>query len=203
LKKKTEKLFGLSKKKLPWLLVLFLIGVVLLTVSSFVPEADSGSVSGESSSNQQTSSSVTENGQDTSGMAEAEAVIETRLETILAKIDGVGEVSVTVILENGPQYIYAINEDINETKTEEKDSNGGSRVTIETTNSDQMVMAQPKDMGGQQPVVVKEIKPEIAGVLVAAEGARDAQIKETLTRAVETLLDVSAHKVSVLPKEVE
>ena len=51
----------------------------------------------------------------------------------------VGSVSVTVTLENGPQYIYAVNENINESKIEEKNDSGGHRITTKTTNSDQMV----------------------------------------------------------------
>ena len=202
---KTGKLFVLSKKRLPWLLVLFLIGVVLLTVSNFIPEQKTSSVSEVSSQEKENGTLHTDKPQytGTGSMAEAEGAIEARLEAILAKVEGVGEVSVTVILENGPEYIYAINENINETKTEEKGNNGSSRVTVETTNSDQMVMAQPGNLGGQQPVVVKEMKPEIAGVLVAAEGARNAHIKETLARAVQTLLNVSPHKVSILPKEAQ
>lgn len=203
--KKADKVFGLSKKKLPWLVVLFLIGVVMLAVSSFIPgnEQDHPAVSEAAPGEQEKRDSAEAHRESTTGMAEAEALMETRLASILSKVEGVGQVSVTVTLENGPQYIYAVNQDINETKTEEKDSGGSSRVTVETTNSDQMVMAQPSEIGGQQPVVVKEIKPEIAGVLVAAEGARDAGVKETLARAVATLLDIPAHKVSILPKEVE
>jgi len=203
MEKKAEKLFGLSKRKLPWLLVLFLIGVVLLTVSNFVPDDNYHTVSEVSSPETNTGASAPASSGGSDLIAEAEAAIETRLENILAKVDGVGDVSVTVSLKNGPEYVYAINEDINETKTEEKDSSGGSRVTVETTKGDQTVMAQPAGAGGQQPVVVKEIKPEIAGVLVAAEGARDVQVKEALSRAVTTLLGIPAHRVSVLPKEVQ
>lgn len=204
-KKSGMKITGLSKRKLPWLLVLFLIGMVLLTVSNFIPSSgeNDGDTSAVSSLGQEKISQEEAPAAETATLAESEADIEERLETILSSVQGVGKVSVTVTLENGPQYIYATNENINESKVEEKDSNGSQRVTTETTNSDEMVLSQPVSMGGQQPVVVKEIKPEIAGVLVAAEGARDAEIKATLAMAVQTLLDIPAHKVSVLPKNLE
>lgn len=196
-------LSGLSKKKLLWLVILFLIGVILLTLSNFLPgEGDNKSTETVVPPPQVEASSNLDAGI-TETIAQVEAGIEGRLEDILAKVEGVGDVSVTVTLTNGPQYIYATNENVNETTTEENESNGSRRVTTDTTSSVQTVLAQPANMGGQEPVVVKEIQGEIGGVLVAAEGARDARIKETLTRAVQTLLDIPAHKVSILAKQTD
>ena len=205
MEKKPKKLMSLSKKNLPLLFVLFLIGVLLLTLSNFIPgdRQDTNSVSEVSSQGQKESALETGNTGSADSLTEVETAIENQLEDILTTVEGVGNVSVRVTLENGPQYIYATDENLNESKVEEKDSNGSQRVTTESTNSDQMVMAQPASMGGQQPVVEKEIKPKVAGVLVTAEGARDADIKVTLSRAVQTLLDLPAHKVSILPKDVE
>jgi stage III sporulation protein AG len=198
-----EGLSGISKKKLLWLVALFLIGVILLTLSNFLPgERDNKAAQTEVPPPQAEASSNLGAGT-TDTIAQVEASIEGRLENILSKVEGVGDVSVTVTLINGPQYIYATNENVNETTTEENESNGSRRVTTDTTSSVQTVLAQPANMGGQEPVVVKEIKGEIGGVLVAAEGARDAQVKETLTRAVQTLLDIPAHKVSILAKQTD
>lgn len=199
--KKGEGLSGISKKKLLWLIVLFSIGVLLLTLSNFLPgERDNGSA--ETAAPQaEGEASASAKGGDTGTIAMAESSIESRLEDILSKVEGVGEVSVTVTLENGPQFIYATDENLNETTTEEKESNGSQRVTTDTTNSVQTVLAQPEGISGQEPVVVKEISASIGGVLIAAEGAKDARTKETLTRAVQTLLDIPAHKVSVLAKQ--
>ncbi|MGI6554042.1 MAG: stage III sporulation protein AG [Bacillota bacterium] len=204
MKKKAGQYINFSRKKLPLLIVLFLIGVLLLVISSFIPSGQRGrNVTGElpvvGKEQESTADPV-----DSSVLAKAEREMENRLEAILSTIEGVGSVSVSITLENGPEYIYAVNENINESKIEEKDNSGGHRITTETTNSDQMVLAQPADMGGgQQPVVVKEIKPKIAGVLVAAEGADNAETRINLSRAVQTVLNIPAHKVSVLQKNIE
>lgn len=203
MKKRDDNLMNFSKKKLPWLIVLFLVGVVLLTVSNFIPNAKLIDNPSSDVSSQVEDELPIEDSSEADGLAEVEAALENRLETILSTVEGVGNVSVTITLENGPQYVYATNENVNESKVEEKDSNGGQRITTETTNSDQMVLSQPASIGGQQPVIVKEIKPEIAGILVAAEGADAADVRVTLARAVQTLLDIPAHKVSVLQKHVE
>lgn len=200
-----NKYINFSRKKLPLLIVLFLIGVLLLVVSSFIPSGGQGQDTSEIPVvGQENGDTMTRGPAETSGLAEVENEMENRLEAFLSAIEGVGSVSVTVTLENGPQYIYAVNENINESKIEEKNDSGGHRITTETTNSDQMVLAQSADMGGgQQPVVVKEIKPKIAGILVAAEGAVNPDIRVTLTRAVQTLYDIPAHKVKVLQKTVD
>ena len=43
--------------------------------------------------------------------------------------------------------------------------------------------------------------PEILGVLVVADGAQDPQVKENLAQATATLLDISPHRVRVMPRE--
>ena len=203
--RKNDRIFSLSKKKLPWLVVLFLLGVVLLAAGSLLQEE------------KQKDASVIapEKAAETAGVADmaAEAIssdlpaveqeMGKRLEAILGTVEGVGAVSVTVSLENGPQKVFAENANTNERKIEENDSNGGHRVTTETTENDQMVLAQPASTSGQQPVVVKEIRPEIAGVLVVAQGAENAEVKVSLTRAVQTLLDLPAHRISILPKHMD
>jgi len=52
--------------------------------------------------------------------------------------------------------------------------------------------------GSSQPIVVKEINPEIKGVIVVAEGARNSKVKLKISEAVQTVLDVPAYRVTVL-----
>lgn len=195
-----KRLSNLTKKKLPWLVVLFLFGVVLLTAGNLIPdekEVGDPVISGLQEENQ--AGAVEQ--KNPADLALSEQDMEKKLEGILGAVDGVGSVSVTVSLENGPQKVYASNANTNERKIEENDSSGGHRITTETTENDQMVLAQPASMNGQQPVVVKELRPEIAGVLVVAEGAEDSEVKVILSRAVQTLLNIPAHRVVILPKE--
>ena len=51
---------------------------------------------------------------------------------------------------------------------------------------------------GETPYVVKEIEPEIEGVLVAAEGGGNSQTAKNISEAIMALFDIEAHKIKVM-----
>lgn len=127
-----------------------------------------------------------------------EEQLESKLANLLSQVKGAGSVSVQVTLETGPAQDFAKNV-THETKTiQEKDAGGGVRTTTENKEVQQVLMG--KENGLDKPVMVKEVKPVIKGVMVIAEGASDSTVKANLTRAVETGLGLPAHKVTVLPQ---
>jgi len=136
-----------------------------------------------------------------SAITQAEAALEQRLERILAKMDGVGNVFVSVVFKESPEYEYAVNVSTSEKSITESDQSGGSRVTLDTTETGQLVLVRSANNAGEKPVVVKEIKPEILGVLVVAQGASNPLVKAELTRAVQTLLGISLDQVTVVSGE--
>lgn len=128
-----------------------------------------------------------------------ETELETRLTEILSQVDGAGQVQVRVNLASSTQQLYAINSSTNRRTTQEKDSNGAVRTISEITDEGQMVMERGEKSGSDLPVVIKASKPEILGIVVVAEGASNEQVKLTLTKTAETLLNVSAHRICVEP----
>ena len=50
-------------------------------------------------------------------------------------------------------------------------------------------------------VVLKEVKPNIRGVIVVAEGAEDIRVLEALYEAVKTVLGVSGNRVQIFPSK--
>lgn len=119
--------------------------------------------------------------------------LEQKLERILSQIKGVGKVKVMITLEDTTEKIPAINSTTNSEKTNEKDSQGGTRETIREDSSEQVVI---KGNDGSV-IIIKEIKPKVKGAIVVAEGAEDAQVKEKLYQAVKTVLDISGNKVEI------
>jgi len=197
-----EKIMHFGRKKFILLVILLLLGIVLLSIGNVIAKRE------EAGKNMKEASSTEEIGNERisseqSGIASAEAALEEKLKSTLQRIEGVGEVSVSLILKTSPEYEYAINEDSNQREIKEKDTSGGERVTIETNSNNQLVVLQNAGMGGQEPVVIKELKPEIEGVLVVAEGAEDPYIMAGLSRAVQTILGIPAHQVSVWPMKKE
>jgi hypothetical protein len=52
---------------------------------------------------------------------------------------------------------------------------------------------------GENALIITEERPEVAGVLVIAQGASDPKIKEQVFEAVRTLLNIQPAKISVVP----
>lgn len=127
-----------------------------------------------------------------------EEALESKLANLLSQVKGAGAVAVSITLESGSTQEHAKNV-TRETKViQEKDTAGGSRTTTETRENEQILVS--KENGADRPVMVKETKPLIKGVLVIAEGAYDSTVKANLTRAVEVGIGVPSYKITVLPQ---
>lgn len=124
--------------------------------------------------------------------------IEKRLKEVLALIEGVGRVEVDVTLEQGTEYIYGVDSNKSQSKTNEQDNNGGVRVIEDSADSQNIVLYRDKN-GEERPLVQTEKTPKVQGVLVVAEGAKDPKVDAEISRAVNTVLGVPLHKICVLP----
>lgn len=138
----------------------------------------------------QTSASVTST---KIGLLEKE--LEDKLQTNLLMMNGVGKVQVSVSFMTGLRSEYARNVNVTKRINKETDKAGGTRETTETTENNQVVMPG----GSSQPVMVMEDRPEIAGVLVIAEGAKDPKVREGVHSAVQTLLNIPSARITVVP----
>lgn len=118
------------------------------------------------------------------------------LTKILSRIEGVGQVSVELTFESGPEYELAYDEQTRTSETEEKDNAGGIRRISELTQERKVVIVNDR---GEKPIVVKEIQPKVRGVVVVAEGADNSRVKASLFSAVQAVLDLPAHRIQVLP----
>ena len=81
----------------------------------------------------------------------------------------------------------------------ESDSQGGSRSTIQSRSSQTAIY----DGGGSSqgaPYVTKELTPEVAGVIVIAEGGDDPVAVENIIEAVQALFEIDTHKIKVMKR---
>lgn len=122
--------------------------------------------------------------------------MEDRLEKILNKIEGVGEVEVMITYETSTEVVPASNVTKSEQVTEENDKQGGTRVIKQENTTQNIVTVSGKDYNSS-PMVIKEIKPLIRGVIVVAQGADDPMVKNQLIDAVTTIFQIKSHKVKV------
>ncbi len=124
--------------------------------------------------------------------------LELQLKQILSQIKGVGAVEVMVTYESTAEVVPAINKTQSNQVSEEKDAQGGTRTTKQDDQSESIITSTN---GTGQLIVLKEIKPQIRGVVVVAAGAGDIRVKTELIEAVKTIFQVPAHKVMVYEKE--
>ncbi|SHG65189.1 stage III sporulation protein AG [Thermosyntropha lipolytica DSM 11003] len=122
------------------------------------------------------------------------AQMEEELASILSQIEGAGKVDVSLTLSSDGVKTYAAN--VREEKKDyEENSGGGKKVTSETN------IAQDIAVNAGSALLIEHKNPEVVGVLVVAEGAGDARVREDLSWAAATLLDVPIHKVKVMPMQ--
>ena len=103
-----------------------------------------------------------------------EEKLEQRIRELLKSVDGVGEADVMVVLKSSEERIWHVDKSSTSSVTEESgSSSGSSRVIREENQSESTVL----DGKSQSPVMEKEVKPEISGVVISADGAEHTYIK--------------------------
>ena len=124
--------------------------------------------------------------------------LQHELQKILEQIDGINQVSVFISIVSSSSYDYAVDKETTKRRTEEDDGDGGSRIIEEETTRDNYVILR-EEGGAEQALLLEEKYPVINGVLVVAGGADRAEQKEQIIRALVSILEVPAHRVTVLP----
>lgn len=101
--------------------------------------------------------------------------LEERLENMLSRIQGVGDVKVTITLGATEEYIYAEENKVN-----------GDRI------SNEYVIA---DKGG---IITRIDSPQITGAVIVCEGGGNTQVCEKVYKAVSVSLGIPANRICVV-----
>ncbi len=108
---------------------------------------------------------------------------EVRLQSILSKISGAGQVHVMITYHGTTSYDVAF---------ESKQSNSETdKGTVRSQESSVIT-----DSG--TPMVKGEVYPKAKGVVIIAEGAKSASVRKAITDAASAALDIAACKICVL-----
>ena len=178
------------KTQVIFALVLLLIAIRLYLPASSGPVPDASLVSGV------TSSSTLENS--LTAMLHFQNTLEKQLGETLQQISGAGEITVMLSLATSNDASIAQNIQETQRSTEEKDASGGTKVTTEQVLSSQPVMARSAT-SNEGIIRLKETAPQINGVVIIATGASNPVIRAALSQAVQTILSLPAHRVSIFP----
>lgn len=115
-------------------------------------------------------------GSETAAKAESvsyEAELERRIRELLRSVDGVGEADVMVVLKSSEERVWHVDKSSTSSVTEESGADSGSsRIIREEDQSESTVL----DGKSQSPVMEKEVKPELSGIIISADGGGSAVI---------------------------
>ena len=197
---------GQDKKRS--LLILVLIGVLLLVIAWPVSSpGDGGSVQdnlasggGDSGDGTGRENVLAQNDMDSQTLEAYVSLQEERLTRILSSVSGAGKVQVMITARATREKV--VEKDVTQSVStiSESDSGGGTRVTDESSYSETSLY---DNISGQssEPYVIKELVPQIEGVVVAASGAGDEFVVDEITQAVSVLFDLPVHKIKVVKME--
>ena len=121
--------------------------------------------------------------------------LEKKIENILTKIQGVGEVKVFINYSETSEVVAMYNENSKVSNTEETDTSGGIRK-IQETDTQKDIIYQEED-GKKTPITQKIIQPKIEGAIITAQGANNAAVKTNVIQAVEAVTGLATHKIQV------
>ncbi len=159
--------FGLEKKKTIILAVLGIVGIILVVLGYLAPWKKNNSTSDKENLN-------------SSGTMEYIRDIENKIRSMTEKITGDTNVSVIVSTENGTEYVYVSNENI--------DGNDISKEYITIKN----------EKGTNELVLLKEVYPTITGVSIACPGGDDSSVKRKIIDLVSTAFGLSKNRICVV-----
>lgn len=195
IKEKWNEMFskeGNNKKKVENLIFLLVILVITVLAMNYIWK-DEGK---KQESAATTSNTKKEENVDTSSGGDN---LESRMETILSQLDGVGKVDVLLTYQESTQVVPVYNTSQKVTNTTEGDAGGGKR-TIEESDVSQEVVYEDKNGDGKV-AVQKEVSPKIEGAIIIATGASNSTVKANIVQAVEAATGLATHKIQVFERQ--
>lgn len=190
-----EKQEGNNKKKIENLV--FLVVILIITVVAINAIWNGNSKKNKQEENSQNSKQLAQNinniAIETSSSTSKE--LEKNLETILSRIQGVGEVKVFINYSESSEIIPMYNEASKNSNTEEKDTQGGIRKIQEQDSQKEIIYKE--ENGEKMPITKKIVEPKVQGAIITAKGAGDVNIKTSIIQAVEAVTGLATHKIQV------
>ncbi len=129
-----------------------------------------------------------------------EEQLEDRVKKILKTVEGVGQAEVMIVLKSSEEKVLRVDKNSSDSSTDEKDSSGGTRKITSSEQQESTILTGSGE--NTAPIVEKEIRPEIEGIVISAQGGGSPTVKAEISSAMEALFNLPPHKIKVL-KRVE
>lgn len=174
------------------LLIGALTGILLLVIA--LPVEDAEKTARESRETSEVEEGLADSHRERNTYQEK---LEQQLEQTLSAMEGVGKVKVMITLKDEGEAV--VEKDL--TRTEEaslEEEPQGTRRENSAINSQEETIYIQGDSVGSTPFVTREVKPQVEGVLVVAQGGKNAVVAKNISDAVLALFPVEAHKIKVV-----
>ena len=106
-----------------------------------------------------------------------------------------------ITYDTSREIVPAMTTNVNSTGSESSNGDGSSSSSQQSTESTEP--ATVSGSGGNEPIVLKEIEPQVRGVIVVAEGAADINVRMDLQRAVRAVLDIPLSRIEVFERSAQ
>ena len=181
--KEFMKKFPLTKNQQNIIFMLGITGIALIFISGlFAPKKEKDVPC--SSSKIETS------------MSAKKKSLEESLESIVSGINGAGKAKVLITFEGTPETVYATEEKKNNEASEDKSGEDITRKK-ESNDSEKKFITVKDGNGGEKALAITELEPKIKGAVVICPGAENPIVKNRITEAVTTALNINSNRVCV------
>ena len=124
------------------------------------------------------------------------AAVSERIAQIVSAITGEADPHVTVTLKSMVETVYATEDRQSEKNAQEYAGDSLNKTQTDGDTEKTYILVKSAD-GSQKPLIVTQTEPEIRGVVIVSRWGNDAQVREKITQAVKTALDLSSTQVCV------
>lgn len=123
--------------------------------------------------------------------------LEKQLKKVLQVMEGVGKVEVMITVKDAGETVVEKDNVREEEKALEEDGAGTKRENSVINFQEETIYIQDTN-SKSTPFVTREVKPQIEGVVVVAEGAGNAVVVKNISDAVMALFPIEVHKIKVV-----
>ena len=182
----SELLFSPEKSELR-IRILLAVGMAAI---AFIFLSDHTSAGAKSASSDNLTGNITEYDND-----EYTAKLERRLTEMISSVEGAGRTKVMITLECGTEYVYASRQKSTSAISENSDPNGRSSRDEKRSGEESLILVNAGR--GEEPLVLKQLTPTVAGVVVLCSGADNIEVRQQIIDVVTTALGTSSNRVCV------
>ncbi|MBE5928582.1 MAG: hypothetical protein E7267_04310 [Lachnospiraceae bacterium] len=125
--------------------------------------------------------------------------LEQQLKNILSGVSGVGRIEVMITLKGSTEKVALTDPTYKKDTANETGNDGNVRNSISTEDAYETVYES--EGNNKTPYIIKELEPEISGVLIVCEGGDNDTLKKEITSAAEVLFSIPSHRIKVMKLE--